>query len=536
MDFLRRVEQQVGEWQPIRDHQPRQRLVFTLPRRDEHPVPGQNGPGDQSTLEEVIQSCRRVGPSPHTAWIASPFFDLEDGQVNSATAALCKKMARKTTRKLVYCVPVVGDPETDPPRLAAPASLHDTPEWYSGESDFELLPQHDGDQNPRTWHAKMLGLFTGQYAGLMIGSSNFTMAGLGLKQRRNAEANLVTLAEKRRGQREARKIEELWPTMDQIADPEAAEWLGPQPDQVEEQDAAALALPAGFLQATFRSGEERSIVLHLDPEALPANWSIESHGQPAVQLLNAEQHAAQGTPSRVEISWEPAQPPEALLVRWQDGHALWPLNVEDPHALPPPEAVQHMTADDLLLILAASDPGAAFRAWSRRQRGDGDLDDELDMAAPRDLDPLQHYRLEQTFLRRIRRRARVLARLRANLERPVWGHQALTWRLRGLVGIQPLAERMVDRIEAETEASDEQLLALADLLIVLQEVNYQGEDGALSVSEFETVYRPFLAEVAEHVDARVRSLRDRFSTDVGAFWDQVVKQCRKQAPTPSRRS
>jgi hypothetical protein len=51
--------------------------------------------------------------------------------------------------------------------------------------------------------------------------------------------------------------------------------------------------------------------------------------------------------------------------------------------------------------------------------------------------------LQTTFLHRIRRRARILAQLRSNLQRPVWGPLALEWRLRGIVGVEPLADRLV---------------------------------------------------------------------------------------------
>jgi len=77
------------------------------------------------------------------------------------------------------------------------------------------------------------------------------------------------------------------------------------------------------------------------------------------------------------LSWEPAQPPEKLLVRWSDGEAYWPLNVEDARQLPSPAAIDKMSADDMLLILAASDPSAAFRAWAKRQQPNESFDDEL---------------------------------------------------------------------------------------------------------------------------------------------------------------
>ena len=105
----------------------------------------------------------------------------------------------------------------------------------------------------------------------------------------------------------------------------------------------------------------------------------------------------------------PAQPPERLLVIWDGQETSLPLNVEDAHLLPPPARLEQMSADDMLWILAAADPSAAFRAWARDQQSPENFDADLDSATPVDLDPLRRHDLQATFLHRIRRRARILA-------------------------------------------------------------------------------------------------------------------------------
>ena len=181
----------------------------------------------------------------------------------------------------------------------------------------------------------------------------------------------------------------------------------------------------------------------------------------------------------------------------------------------------------MLWILAATDPSAAVRAWVRRQQPSDIFNPELDSATPVDLDPLQRYDLQATFLHRIRQRARVLAQLRANLQRPVWGRQALDWRLRGLIGIAPLADRLVGDFVNADGAADEALLMLADFLIVLREVDYQPDEGCLPEPEFQKVFRPFLSALAERMGRDVKRHRRRISADVLGFWTRVVEQCRK---------
>ena len=183
-----------------------------------------------------------------------------------------------------------------------------------------------------------------------------------------------------------------------------------------------------------------------------------------------------------------------------------------------------MTADDMLAILAATDPSAAFRAWARREERSELFDDDLDSAVPIDLDPLRLYDLHQTFLHRVRRRARVLAQLRANLERPVFSRQALEWRLRGMVGIQALSERLAREV-SNAGAADEGLLTLADFLIVLRETRYEPVDGALSKMDFDGLFRPFLRDLSSGLHAGLTERQSDTSADAFKFWTRVVEQC-----------
>ncbi len=525
-EFLDDVERRVSTWRTARKTRGSwQHLAFTLPSRSDDPAAGGPGFDAQSSLSDAIYRCRQRGGSPTSAWIASPFFD-ENAEWNGATQELCKAMARGITRRLTFCVPSDGPPEPGAWRLAAPRSLMTTPSSYSGEADFEVLPQSDADKNRRPWHAKMLALRSDAYTALMAGSSNFTRAGLGIGRHRNAEANLLTIVERRKHAREPGDLEAIWPEMAVVDDPETAEWKGPDPELDEEQRAEAVHVPAGFLTATYHAGDKRQIVLRLAPDALPATWSVHAADRTQTLLVDQQTWADQDKPSSVTISWSDAQPPAKLLVRWDAAEAFWPINVKDARLLPPPAELASMSADDMLFILAASDPSAAFRAWAKQQRQDEGFDDELDTATPADLDPLKRYDLRVTFLRRVRSRARVLARLRENLERPVWGEQALQWRLQGFIGIEPLARRLLSEVANANGRADESLLTLADFLIVLHEVNYQPSDGSLSRKQYDAIFRPFLRELVGDIDQQLRTYRGSISGDLTTFWERVVSQCR----------
>lgn len=522
-DFLAKVERQVRGWQPARRGKAvRQQLVFTLPATGTNQAPRRG-------MEEAVEACRRRGGSPTEAWVASPFFDSDDA-AGRVTASLCKLMARGGRRILGFCVPTIRDDQTAAmPRLAAPKTLLTAPENYAGEVVIETLPERDEDKNHRPWHAKMLALYAEKYAALMIGSANFTCAGMGIGDRLNAEANLLTIVDEEVGDtaRHIRQLDGLWSGMQRISDPEAAEWLGARPDNEEEEQSTTAPPPSGFLSASYRAGETRRIVMRLDAAGLPDEWLVLAFGREERELLSARAWGEMGRPVNAEIDWEPLQPPEKLLVRWDDREAFLPINVEDSRELPAPVQLQNMSADDLLGILAAADPSAAFRAWAIRQEPSDLFDADLDSATPIDLDPLRRYDLHATFLHRVRRKARILAQLRSNLQRPVWGRQALEWRLWGLIGIEPLADRLTREFASAGSDADEALLTLADFLIVLREVDYQPNDGSLSKAEFARVFRPFLHQLAERLGGEVEAQRDRVSQDLMQFWERVLERCRE---------
>lgn len=525
LGFLEQVERQVAGWTRVRPTKAlRQHLVFTLPGRDDNPAT--EGPGFQSlsSLEDTVAQCRRHGGSPGEAWVASPFYDTDSGN-DAATAALCKAMARGTGRSIAFCVPVLGALEDIPVRLAAPASLRTTASQYSAVASFEVLPQQE-EGNLRPWHAKMLALRSANYSALLAGSSNFTRAGLGIGSWRNAEANVLTIAECLPHARLPGELEAVWPEMPRVEDPDAAQWHGPQSELDEEHRSESVPLPVGFLSAVYQAGDPRQITLRLDVAHLPSAWSVHSCGVDNGLLLTEEEWVVGERKDTIVLPWTSLQPPERLLVHWSDGQAYWALNVQDARQLPPPAELREMSADEMLRILAASDPGAALRAFEGKLRSDGTFDGELDAAMVIDLDPLRRHDLEATFLHRIRSRARVLAQLRQNLQRPIWSAASLQWRLEGFIGIRPLAERLVQEVITADGRVDETVLTLADFLIVLDQVEYAPSDGAMPLAQFTQIYRPFLRSLATDLDERIAQCRGRIGTELLAFWDRVVERCR----------
>lgn len=520
LSFLKQAETLVSPWRVQRPRRAiRQQLVCTLPASP--------SPSPRSALQETIQACRGRGGSPYSIRLASPFFDVND-ESSAVTTTLCKFMARGRRRTVSFCVPAVREKEQSvTPRLAAPKSLLIVPGSYQTAVTIEMLPEGDSSNNRRPWHAKMMALQADEYAALLIGSSNFTRAGMGVGHHLNAEANLLTIIDRRMNGRDAPRLDLVWPETEMVSDPDSAEWLGPQRELEEEEQATNPSIPAGFLYATYRAGDTRKVVLLLDPDYLPDDWEVCSLGAGERELLTASTWRELDNKAEVEIAWESYQPPHRLLVRWDTWEGFLPINVEDSRLLHPPEQLESMTADDMLMILAAADPSAAFRAWANRQQLSSRDDDDLYSINSVELDPLRVHDLQATFLHRIRRRARVLAQLRANLERPVYSRQALDWRLRGFVGIEPLAGRLMREVLNSTTQVEEALLTLSDLLIVLREVRYQPANGSLSSADFDEEYQSFLGSLAGRLRNQLEAKYDCVSNELREFWERVVIACQR---------
>ena len=162
-------------------------------------------------------------------------------------------------------VPGTHDPQAAVPRLDAPRAILDTPERYDTEMTVETLPLVDDERNRRVWHAKMLAFEADGYSAIMIGSSNFTVAGMGLDKRRNVEANLLTIVDRVAFAREVKALEAVWPATEEVDNPANAEWRGAVAEADEEERAGTRPMPPGFVDATYRAGSPRAVVVTFDP-------------------------------------------------------------------------------------------------------------------------------------------------------------------------------------------------------------------------------------------------------------------------------
>jgi hypothetical protein len=404
----------------------------------------------------ILDDLRDIWPSsepPRAAHILSPFFDRED-QDGSTISALIDLLDREGDRSINLYVPT-EEMADGTVRLFAPRSVADAANEVCETRIFRVLPVQDGETKPL--HARILILENDEWELWSIGSSNFTRAGLGLAGAgANLEANLAYIAPK--GEAEYIPLpESVWPDIDEEAldiDQNAFVW---QPlFENEGEGRSVIGLLPAFREALYDAARKR-LVLWLDT-GLPKTWHIKLDES---ELLNSSTWS--GDASGYAIEWGERPIPIALCVEWESRNGVrmanWPVNALDPAQLPPPEPLRNLALEELLEILCSPQPlyrsvVETLEKRAGRSSGETRLDSDLQIKP------------ETLFLRRTKRVALALERLRERMERPLSCIDGLEWRLRGPIG--PLALAAALRREARTLG--EARFFLAELALTLKRV------------------------------------------------------------------
>ena len=387
--------------------------------------------------------------------VLSPFFDVP-GRDRTAVGALMDGMAQRGPRSIDFYVRAEPLPD-DRTRVFAPLGMVQEAKERCNDkvAVYAVIPVQEGER--RDLHAKMIQLENVEWSAAMIGSSNFTAAGLGAsKSGGNVEANLFYAF--RDGDSVHDRFYEIWPEaksdeMD-LADPGLL-W-DPDPEDAE-VGGEAVPLPAAFHEVLFAPGPTDRLLISLRAP-LPRDWSIRALDGRI--LLAKGQVPGQG---EYKMAWPEREAPLVLEVTWQSGSgshvANWPVNVANPAALAPPEELRSLSLEELLEILAStrSLPLAVASALRRRRRSPS--------KGP-ELDPLKRFDSQAALLRRTKRVGAALDRLKERLERPTLTREAFEWRLNGAVG--PM--RLADAFLSEAVLPGEARFYLAELALALGRV------------------------------------------------------------------
>lgn len=485
LDFLDGQLQRVAAWSESR-------------RNASHPDAFFVTNGVTSALATLRE--RWTGGPPREATVVSPFFDKDPSATVTALRGVLAQRGDVALRFLVAARPAPGGKVI----VQAPPTLGELI-----DDDCSLLAVDlKSETEVRSLHAKGVCLQSDKRIAWMIGSSNFTRAGLGVGITGNIEANVVFTATS--GSDGAAAIDDALPEHDAELDE-----LDPS-DLVYEPafEAAACGqfemmdgVPVAFISATFSKTDVGHVVtVRLDVDSLPRRWWI-------VMADTVEQVASSDNASAiVTFAWKAPRPPSMLEVHWigEDGlerQGLLSVNVEHPESLPVLEELRELSLETLLEILTMAKPlhEAVARAIARKKM----LEENSGLAGRglAELDPHKRVDTDRFLIQRTKRFARALEGLRRRLEEPAATLGAWRHRLQG-----PLGPFAVARAVTREAANDgERSFLLAEMGLMLKNVRPRESPGELALdarlAELKTVRAQLRDEIAPGLDKLSPDLR-----------------------------
>lgn len=443
---------------------------------------------------------------PREVWALSPFFDRPGRDIDTVSAVI-DTMASRGQRDFNLCVKTEPLPDGRT-RVYAPREMVRHAQSRCDVSVYSVSGMQKGE--PRALHAKMLWLENDNWSMLSIGSSNFTAAGLASHRGGNLEANLAYVVKGAGADYD--RANNIWPDYDkEVLDPDSPLLVwNPELEEVEEAG-DQVPLPECFRDAIYSPGPKPRLLIYLGDD-LPRIWSIRA---PDGDVILSE-GMSPALPCHA-LPWVDRTPPFLLEVSWQyDGApaiASWPVNVADPAMLEPPEALRNLSLEELIEVLSSSRPLPDAVVAVLKKRGVGKTG--LDIT----LDPLRRFDSHAFLLRRTKRVATALDRLRERLERPVLSSDAFEWRLNGAIGPRSLANAFVRDAKLPGEAD----FYLAELALALSRVRAGvAATGGLDASTIETLLSVCIDEVKSKADGIPRT------QTLGAL-DAYIKSAFKEA-------
>jgi len=394
-------------------------------------------PGGDSVVKQL--SALWTGSKPDKAWALSPFFDDDDHQSAATAQAFADLLTTRGDRQLTFVAPGRTMPDGTV-QIDAPSVLKES-SHPSLQHKFSMVEQRvevEGKHEDRSLHAKSVWLERDGRVLYMLGSSNFTAAGLGLHPRHNIELNVAYLIPEAKS-RFGKLCAQSWPKEIELNDLDGVQFIGSLNDSADDADTPPL--PIAFGLALFCRDENGGrLELVIDENAPPI---FDVYAKDGTSVVSSAALVL-GKKQTVITPWESRRLPSSLEVCWQDKdnkecRAPWIVNVADMRSLPPPEELESLSLAELIEILTSARPlhEVMDRILKRRE-------EKTAPAKNPEVDPHKKVDTTHFLLRRMRRVAQALEGMRNRLQQPAGSLDALRWRLSGPIGPIALAKRLAD--------------------------------------------------------------------------------------------
>jgi len=456
-------------------------------------------PGVQHALA-ALEALWPASTPPTEAYVCSPFFDPPDAP-NVPAQELWQRLRKRGKASVSFHLEAEETVEGKLLVHAPKALLKARP---SGRPGVETRVCKIDLESTRPLHAKAISLEDDRWVLYMIGSSNFTSAGLGLNSAGNLEANVAFLVDAKKRPKDADALDHAFPQGEEL-NPELIVWQDcpTSEDKEPEQD---VALPVAFGPAIYDVDERESGSVTFSFAGTPKpGWRVISESDDEIILAEPD-WTASGRLQAVPVPWSKARPPSGFWVAWEDspGRAWWPVNVQASSALPPPDELKSLSLEVLIEILTSSRPlHRVLNAYLKRRHGSA-ASSTLDCL----VDPHKRVDTSRFLLQRTRRVSWALTALRERLERPVATEKGLHWRLYGPVGVRAL----IDALLGEGQMPEEKTFLLTELALELGRVKPKSFAGHLPGQRVKGEIQKLIANLKDaaslDLDGQAPNLKD----------------------------
>ncbi|MGV9736794.1 hypothetical protein ACWDT5_22165 [Rhodococcus aetherivorans] len=365
------------------------------------------------------------------------------------------------------------------------------------------------DKEIRRLHAKCLVLYSKAWIAVMVGSSNHTEAGLGLKgPRRHRELNVWLGASL--DSKEGKALSGLIPRGKELA----ADISFEAPDDEDEDVGEIVALPAFF--GTCRLSTDHrgwKLTISLTSEPGPDNWEIRMPS--GTTILDSEEWNVEGRPGRFAFTVGEDQIPLFVDVQWTGNTSTWAVLIDDRHALPPGFGLKDLLSSHLFAALSS---GRSVTQIVRELQEQGIAKAGAPVAV---IDPLKRFDSLSTLMRRGRSLGAALTAFERRLSRPVVTTEMLAARLSGPLGPRFLATKVVKDAAAGHLSSAESLFTLAEIALSVSRVPWSAVCAHIDLADGRRLVRQVLddldqlradilvhgGEIAEYSDSASKEAR-----------------------------
>lgn len=439
-----------------------------------------------------------AGP-PEEAHVVSPFFDpefRETGPERHLWALL------KQRGKAELHLHVAGEEaiESSGWRLEAPSHVQNATPVGRREVSLSFHPINvrsvvtDSGRENRPLHGKMIALSNPKWCLLVLGSSNFTSAGMGLNSRaNNYEANVVYTLIAHEGDHQRKALEQRFLRGGAVVEINPGIKFEPAFDGDGEDCSDAPSLPGFFNVALFAGTTDLTYGIQVEFGTTPPEgaWTIHAY---EILLVDSETWAARGKPQQMDLTLERKAPtPSVLTVSWRDAKytAQWPLVAAGPDVLPAPTELQGLSLAALLDLLGSTRPlHEAIRAYLKHlpNDDDSDIDSAIEIVDP-------HAKVDTSgfLVKRVQRACWAIRELSVRLEQPVLSDSAMVWRLDGPVGARAVLAAI--HKQCDPGLPDEWAFLLCEMLRELRAVRVTSPNGHPLEGYPASLFLAFLGEL-----------------------------------------